>query len=272
MPELTRPDGATIHWEAMGEGPTVVMSPAVFGNRDMFTDFVADVSNDHTVVRYDARGTGLSSRTGPHDLDTGADDLGAVIEAAGAPAVVISFIDATNRAVRLAARKPELVLSVVAGGVPPFSRSALEGVDAMAASDTVVDTFFEMIDSYYASALRQVAADANPQATEEEIRERVETQLGYCPQEVASARLRAWTEDDALSEAQAIDRRLVLVSWPGGGRPWFPDQDDIVRLVEKFTPEARLHLIENGFVSRPDLGAAIVRELTADLREPAIEA
>lgn len=264
MPELTQPDGATIYWEATGEGPTVVMSPAVFGNRDMFGDFVADVAKDHTVVRYDARGTGLSGRTGPHDLDTGAEDLAAVIEAVGAPAVVMAFVDATNRAVRVAARRPELVLTVVAGGLPPLSRAALAGLDAMAGSDTVVDTFLEMVDSYYASALRQVAADANPQATDEEIRERVETQLGYCPQEVASARLRAWTEDDALEDADAIGERLVLLNWPGGGRPWFPDQDDMVKLVEKLTPEARVRLIENGLVSRPDLGAAIVRELTAE--------
>src|SRR4051812_34997025 len=148
MPELTRPDGATIHWEAVGEGPTVVIATAVFGNSEMFAEFAEELSADHKVVRYDARGTGRSSRVGPHDPDTGAGDLAAVIEAAGAPAVVLSFIDASNRAVRVGAERPELVIALVVGGAPPISREALQGLDAMASSDAVVATFLDMIDTY----------------------------------------------------------------------------------------------------------------------------
>jgi hypothetical protein len=64
----------------------------------------------------------------------------------------------------------------------------------------------------------------------------------------------------------------VLLSWPGGGRPWFPEQEDVSRLLKEYAPKARMHIVENGLVSRPDLGAAIVRELTAAVREPALEA
>lgn len=270
MPEVTRPDGVAIHWEAVGEGPTVVLTPAVFGNSEMFGEFVDDLSADHKVVRYDARGTGESSRVGPHDLDTGAGDLAAVVEAVGAPAVLVSFIDASNRAVRVGVGRPELALAVVCGGAPPISRKALQGTDAMAGSDTVVDTFLDMVESYYASALRQVAADANPQATEDQIRDRVEKQLEYCPQEVAAERLRAWMADDALEQSRALGERLVLLSWPGGGRPWFPEQEDMERLIAELVPEARFHKLEDGLVSRPDLGAGIVREITAAVREPAL--
>ncbi len=271
MPKLTRPGGVELHWEGAGEGPTVVISPAVFGNRGMFADFVADLSNDHAVVRYDARGTGLSSRVGPHDLDTGAADLEAVIEEVGGPAVVLAFVDAGNRAVRVAHDRPDLVAAVLAMGAPPITRRALRDMDALAGSDAVVDTFLEMVDSYYASALRGIVSDSNPQMTEDEVRKRVEEQLEYCPQEVASERLRAWIADDAHAQSRAIGERLILINWPGGGRPWFPEQADTVRLLEQFAPEAQVHMLENGLVSRPDLGAAVVRGVTEPLRAPAVK-
>lgn len=262
MPKLKRPGDVELHWESVGEGPAVVMAPAVFGNSGMFQDFVDDLSRDHTVIRYDTRGTGRSSRVGPHDLETGASDLEALIEGVGGPAVVIAFLDASYRAVRVAAKRPDLVDAVFAGGVPPINRAVLDGFDALAGSDAVVDTFLEMLDTYYASALRATISDANPQSSESEIRERVEAQLEYCPQEVAAARVRAFISDDALPQCQAIGERLNLITWPGGGRPWFPEQAEMLRIVEKQTPEARVHLLDNGLVSRPDQGAAIVRSVT----------
>ena len=63
------------------------------------------------MARYDARGTGESTRAGPHDIETSAADLAAVIERAAAPAVVITVGDGLNRALRVAAQHPDLISS-----------------------------------------------------------------------------------------------------------------------------------------------------------------
>ena len=104
---LQRPDGAEIHWEEQGEGPTVVLThhtlwsyPAIYG------DLIADLARDHRVIVYDPRGCGRSSRRGPYDADTDAGDLEAVAEAAGGAAVAIAVGDGVNRACRVAAIVP----------------------------------------------------------------------------------------------------------------------------------------------------------------------
>jgi pimeloyl-ACP methyl ester carboxylesterase len=113
VPTVLVPDGIRLAWEQHGEGPLVVLANQFFGQRDTFAGLLADLERDHRVVTYHLRGTGESTREGPYDLDTDAGDLAAVIEAAGPPAVVVAFADGCNRAVRVAARRPELVTAVV---------------------------------------------------------------------------------------------------------------------------------------------------------------
>jgi pimeloyl-ACP methyl ester carboxylesterase len=263
---LERELGIRIHWEERGEGPLVVLAPYSIFHPSVYDPIAAELERDHRVVRYDDRGSGQSTRTGPHDMDTGAGDLEAVIEASGSPAVIVGLGDAANRAVRVCAQRPELVEAMVVPGGMPAGRKSLQGSEAMAASDTVVNAFLSMCETDYRGALRSLVTAGNPQMSEEEIRQRVVLQADYVPQETAVARLRAWVEDDSLQAALACGDRLWLLCAENTGGGWFPAGREAARLSRRLFPEAQVEEIEEGVVSRPDLTAAVVRRVTAPLR------
>lgn len=265
MPPLTRDDGIEIHWEEQGKGPLVVLVPYTTFHPSVYDPLAAELAADHRVVRYDDRGSGQSTRSGPYDLEAAAADLAAVAEAAGGQAVACGLADAANRAVRVGSRRPDLIEAIVAAGMPA-GRDALEGSEAMAASDTVVDAFISMVETDYRGALRSLVTAGNPQMDEDEIRERVRLQAEYQPQEVAAARLHAWVADDALEYALDCGDRLRLLFAEGMTGGWFPSGREAVSLAHRVFPAAQVEEIEDGIVSRPDLTAAVVRGITAQAR------
>jgi len=266
MAELERRDGARIHWEERGEGPAVVLVPHCFVHPSVFEPITRALA-DHRVIRYDVRGAGDSTRAGPFDLDTGAADLEALIEEIGGPAVTISLGDASHRAIRVAASRPELVSAFV--GVPPISASTFARTDAMAGSSSVVAALLEMVETDYRGALRSLISSGNPQMDEEEVRERVREQVEYCPRETAVPMFRSWIGDDATALAREVGGRLWAVYSDRMGGPWFPPAREITEALRHSLPEAHPIELEAGMVSRPDLTAEIVRGITAQTRAPA---
>lgn len=266
MPTLTRDDGAEIHWEERGEGPLVVISPHVTGHPSVFEPLIEELGPDHRIVTYDARGTGRSTRTGPHDVATGAGDLAAVIAVAGGGAVVICLTEGGNRAVRVAAESPELAVAVVGAATAPISRGELRGAEALVGSDAVLDAFLDMVATDYRGALRTVMSAGNPQMSEDEVRRRVQAQVEYCPQEVAATRLRAWLDDDPIGFARQLGERLILVYSPQTAGAWFPAAPEMRRLIARLLPEAGFEIVEDGVVSRPDLTAGVVRRVSQRAR------
>jgi pimeloyl-ACP methyl ester carboxylesterase len=231
MPYLARPDGVKIHWEERGSGPPVVLAPYANGNPAVYDPLEAELAVDHRVVRYDDRGTGASDRSGPFDMDTGADDLEAVLEEVGGPAVVITLGDAVHRAARVTARRPDLVDALVVPGGTPAGRKRLEGSDAMVASDSVLDAFFGMAATDYRGAVR-----------------------------------RAWSEDDATEPGRDCGDRLWLLYSEDLTGGWFPAGEEGRRLARRLFPDAHVEEIEDGMISRPDLVGAVVRRVTATAR------
>jgi pimeloyl-ACP methyl ester carboxylesterase len=260
MPTLKRPDGAEIHWEEQGDGPLVVLASHFFSYPEVFGDLMADLVVDHRVVSYHPRGTGKSTRQGPYDVTTDAEDLGALIEEVGRLAVVIGMGDGANRGVKLAAARPDLVIAVVTPGGNPVGRRAAEGTDALVASPSVLEALLGMIETDYRSALRTMVAGANPQMDEDEKRERVDRIVDYTPQDVGATRLRAWIDDAVLEESRAIGDKLWILSF--GSNEWFPDA--AIDQTRKLLPEAHIEEIEDGPVSRPDLTAAVVRRIIGE--------
>jgi pimeloyl-ACP methyl ester carboxylesterase len=263
---LEREDGVEIRWEERGEGPLVVLAPYSIFHPSVYDPIAAELVRDHRVARYDDRGAGESSRKGPHDMNTGSGDLEAVIEAGGGGAVIVGLGDATNRAVRVCAERPELVEAIVTPGGMPAGWERLEGSEAMASSDTVVNAFLSMCETDYRGALRSLVTAGNPQMSEEEIRERVRLQAEYLPQQTAVARLRVWVEDDPLQAARACGDRLWLLSAENMGGGWFPSGREAAKLSRQLFPDAHVEEIEDGIISRPDQTAAVVRRVTAPLR------
>lgn len=266
MTWIEREDGTEIHWSEHGEGPLVVLAPYSIFHPSVYDPIAAELAGDHRIVRYDDRGTGESTRAGPYDMDTGAEDMAAVIEESGSSAVIVGLGDAVHRAVRVCAEEPELVEAMVIPGGMPAGRDRLEGSEAMAASDTVVNAFLSMCETDYRGALRSLVTAGNPQMSEDEIRERVRLQAEYLPQESAVARLRAWVEDDALQAARACGDRLWLLCAENATGGWFPSGREAVKLSRELFPDAHVEEIEDGLISRPDLTATVVRRVTAPLR------
>ena len=61
MPNLSRPGDVELHFEERGDGPLVVLAPYWSGQPDVYEGFLSDLSRDHSIVTWDARGTGEST-------------------------------------------------------------------------------------------------------------------------------------------------------------------------------------------------------------------
>jgi pimeloyl-ACP methyl ester carboxylesterase len=266
MPYLERPGGVKLHWEERGSGPLVVLAPYGNAHPSVYDPLETELSADHRVARYDDRGTGASDRTGPYDMETGAEDLEALIEEAGGPAVVIALADAVHRATRIAARRPDLVEALVVPGGSPAGRDRLTDTDAMVASDSVLDAFLSMAETDYRGAVRSVVSAVNPQMSEDEVRERVRLQIEYLPRDTAIARWRAWADDDATEAGRECGDRLWILVSDGISGGWFPAGDEGRRLSRRLFPDAHVEEVDDGMISRPDLVASVVRRVTSKAR------
>jgi pimeloyl-ACP methyl ester carboxylesterase len=259
MSLLRRPDGVEIHWEERGEGPLIVLAAQFFGYPETFEGLAHDLARDHRFVTYHLRGTGSSSRRGPHDIDTDADDLAALIDELGGPAVIVAVGDGTSRAVKAAALRPELVSAVVSAGGNPVGRSAAAGTESLVGSDSVLAALLGMLETDYRAGLRTMLDSANPQLDDEALRDRVNRSVEHCPHEAAVPRLRAWIVDDSSEQAQSLGDRLWLLEH--GQNAWFPIE--VARRTRRFLPEAHIEEVEDGPLTRPDITAAVIRQLTA---------
>jgi pimeloyl-ACP methyl ester carboxylesterase len=267
MATLSRPDGVELHYEIRGnDGPLVVLAPYWSWSPGIFDEFLDDLASDHRVLVSHLRGTGLSSRQGPYDMETDTADLEALIEEAGGPALVIGIADSANRASKLAARRPDLVPVAIALGAGPLSRKTFAGEDAMLGSDTVLDAFIEMVTNNYRAAMRTLMTATNQQMNEGELRERVNAQVEHVGSGTAVTRVRAWADDDPDAEARQIGERLVLITAPTVAGAWLPDFERVLAVLAEKLPQAQLEIMEDGVVSRPHEGAELVRKMTAPLR------
>jgi pimeloyl-ACP methyl ester carboxylesterase len=259
MPFLARPDGVQLAWEERGEGPPVVLANQFFGQPETFTGLLDDLARDHRVITYDVRGTGDSTRRGPYEPEVDAADLDALVELGGEPVVLIAFADGTNRAVRVAARRPDLVIAVVSPAGNPVGLRAVEGTDALAASSSVLQALLGMMSTDYRGALRTMFLTANPSWDEESVRERVAATVEVLPQEAALPRMKAWIADDVTEEVRIVGERLWMLE--DGTNPWFPIE--VAHQTRAILPDAHIVEVEDGAISRPDIAAGVIRRLTS---------
>ena len=261
MPSIERPGGVAIHWEGQGEGPLVVIVHQMLWSRPaIYADLVADLARDHSVVLYDPRGCGRSGRQGPYDIPTDAEDLLAVIEAAGGPALAIAVGYGYNVVARASSVRPAAISDVIAlmpAAAAVLPRSELKDSDLMGASDSFVEMMLQLMRTDPRAALRTMIAATNPSIDEDELRERVELVAAYNEPGAAVERATAWIADDPSAHAAAAGDRLWIVY--GQAEPLF--EGALLDQVRQTYPGAHLVQLEDGPVTRPDLTAALVRRL-----------
>jgi pimeloyl-ACP methyl ester carboxylesterase len=264
MPFITRPDGAELYWEERGEGPDVVIANQFFAPLSVFQRLMDMLAARHRLVAYDLRGTGASSLQGPYDIATDAEDLAALIEETCSGAVLVASMgDGSNRAVHVAHERPELIHTLVCVSGNPVSRTAGEGGEGLAASDSVIEALLAMMDTDYRGALRTMISTANPDLDDAAVRERVGASVERCPQEAAAPRMRSWIEDEAIGPSRAVGDRLWILE--DGTNPWFLETR---QRTAELLPDAHVETVENGAVSRPDIAASYISRLTGVSDEP----
>ena len=260
MPELKRADGVEVHWEERGEGRTVFFAHLSWlTTPSRFDGLLTDLATDHRVLTWDPRGVGQSTRRGPYDIATDADDMAALVEAVRSPVVIVS---ADPASIKLAAERPDLTEAVVYMGLGPFGGGR---TDSFLDSQSVIEAALQLARSDYRAFLRAAVTAANPQASEEEVRERVEAQVAYCPQEVALPHIEEWSSGDAISRTGPAL----------GGRFWIVQHEDplvppaVLDRARELLPEAHIVEAEDGPISRPDIVAGVLRKITAASTPPA---
>jgi pimeloyl-ACP methyl ester carboxylesterase len=256
-------DGVEIYYEERGSGPLVVIGSYWSMHPSALEPLTRELAGDHRVVRYDDRGTGRSTQAGPFDMETGASDLAALIEELGEPAVIVGVADAPARAVRVAASRPDLVRAVVCAGGAPIGRNSFPAAETLATSESVVAALLQQVETDYRGTLRALVGSTNQQMSEDELRERIAAQAEHVPAATGAARLRAWAADDPLPFARAAGDKVWVLVTDGITGGWFPTGADLTAVVRDLLPEARIDEIEDGWVSRPDEAARIVRRITA---------
>jgi pimeloyl-ACP methyl ester carboxylesterase len=259
MPELTR-NGVVIHWEEQGKGPGVLIAHSTISMPSNFDALLRQLASNHHVVTFDPRGAGKSSRTGPYDITTDAEDMVAVIEEAGHPVVAVS-LGYNPVPLSVVTKRPELVEAVVLVASPPRigSREGAEDV-VLFESDAVVEVMLEMMESNPQGLLRTLISMGNPQLSEAGVRERLEQQLAYGPPEVGVERGKAYLAYDATRACAALGRRLWMLHWENPLAP-----PDAYKRLGRRLPEAQLFEVEDGPISRPELTAEVVRQAAASL-------
>lgn len=127
-------NGTSIHF--LDEGPrdahAVVFSPSMFFDVNMFAGQTAALANRYRVIRYDHRGQGLSARAPREQLDmeTLAEDAAALIEHLNlGPCTFVGNSMGGFIALRLAARRPELLRSTVVMGSSADTEGQPEAMD-----------------------------------------------------------------------------------------------------------------------------------------------
>jgi pimeloyl-ACP methyl ester carboxylesterase len=258
MPWVEREDGVRIWWEAAGVGPAVLFAQGYIQHPGVFQGLLDEMAAHQRVIRYDPRGTGESTRSGPYDMDTDVSDMEAVAEAAGPVAAVVANGDAANRGVHFGARRPDLAQAIVALETVPLSPGDTEGVESLVGSTGVLTALEAIMRADYRAGLRAALEPGNPGMTQDQVRDRLDQTMAYVGWDASIGRLNAWIRDLPGQDAVALGDRLTLAYEGAGG--WFPA--GLHEQARATLAEAQFVKLDAGAISRPDLTAAVVRRVT----------
>jgi pimeloyl-ACP methyl ester carboxylesterase len=113
-------DGTVIAFDRSGAGPVIILVHGAFTTRahPILSDVAAALAPWFTVVNYDRRGRGDSGDTQPYAVEREVEDLTALLEMAGGPAMVFGGSSGAGLALHAASRNP--AISKLAVWEPPY--------------------------------------------------------------------------------------------------------------------------------------------------------
>ncbi len=120
MRKVTSKDGTAIAFEQSGKGPAVVLVGGVLGDRSQQAPLATLLAKHFTVFNYDRRGHGESGDTPPYAVEREIEDLEAIINEAGGPALVYGTSGCAILALEAAARGLASKIKKLALWEPPF--------------------------------------------------------------------------------------------------------------------------------------------------------
>jgi len=140
-------DGGSLAWQAVGDGPPVVLVHGFALDHRMWDDITPRLADDHTVISYDCRGFGASAEFDNTTAYTHTDDLLTLLAHLGVPrAALVGLSFGGGVVLKTALRSPESVTHLVLvdaalGGVPwdDETSHASEAVEIAARNGGVAD-------------------------------------------------------------------------------------------------------------------------------------
>jgi pimeloyl-ACP methyl ester carboxylesterase/DNA-binding CsgD family transcriptional regulator len=228
----TTRDGVRIAFSSRGRGPAIVKTPNWMNHVELdvrsvvWREWIQRLEQQHTLVRYDARGCGLSDRT-PAEMsfDTNQLDLDAVVEAAGLDTFVLyGASQGAAIAIEYAARHPECVTHLVLCGA--YLQGAWKRPGAPAVRDEAA-ALLKLVELGWGrenSAFRQVFANQFiPDASPGQLAAFDEIQRSTVTAEAAAALLRTFYEIDVADAARRVRCPTLVLHATGDGRVPFEE-------------------------------------------------
>jgi pimeloyl-ACP methyl ester carboxylesterase/DNA-binding CsgD family transcriptional regulator len=206
-------DDVQVAFASRGRGPAIVKTPNWMNHVELdvhslvWRPWIQQFERDHTLVRYDARGCGLSDRA-PRQMSfrTNQLDLDAVVEAAGLDTFMLyGASQGAAIAIEYAARHPERVTHLVLCGA--YLQGAWKRPAAAAAREEAA-ALLKLVELGWGrenSAFRQVFANQFiPDASAEQLAAFDEIQRATVSAEAAAALLRSFYEIDVADAAREV--------------------------------------------------------------------
>ena len=206
-------DGVQVAFAKRGDGPAIVKTPNWMNHVELdvhslvWRAWIERLEQDHTLVRYDARGCGLSDRA-PRQMSfaTNQLDLDAVVAAAGLDTFILyGASQGAAIAIEYAARHPERVTHLVLCGAYLQGAWRRPGADAAREEAAALLKLVELGWGRENSAFRQVFANQFiPDASAEQLAAFDEIQRRTVSAEAAAALLRTFYDVDVAAAAREV--------------------------------------------------------------------
>ena len=152
MSTLKSADGTTIAFEAWGEGRPLIMVDGATAHRAVNAanaEVAKLLSDEFRVYAYDRRGRGESTDTAPYAIQREIEDLAALIEDAGQPAIVFGWSSGSL-----------LALDAAAAGLPISALALFEPPVVVDDSRPPLPSdYVEQLDAFVAAGQRDKAAE-----------------------------------------------------------------------------------------------------------------